>query len=76
MRYYNYHAEIKKLISGGHLIGVSLFDRYHHIVPAMVLYFDNHKPMPIREYKWNEYFEYIDNLNINIIDNRVNSKKM
>ena len=70
MGYYNYHAQIKKLIGGGHLLGVSIFDKYKYIYPAMVLYFDNHKPMPIREYKWNEYFEIFKNLNIEIIDNR------
>lgn len=55
MSYYNYHAECQKLIKSNHLIGVTYYKKYNHIMPAMVLYFDVHKPMPIREYKWNEY---------------------
>ena len=66
MGYYNYHAQCKKLINSNHLIGASLFKRYKHISPALVLYFDNHKPIPIREYKFNEYFELLKNLNIEI----------
>ena len=64
MSYFNYHAQVKKLIKSHHLIGVTLYKRYHHISPAMVLYFDNHKPMPIREYKWREYMEILNELNI------------
>ena len=66
MSYFNYHALVKKLIKSKHLIGVSIFRRYKHISPAMVLYFDNHKPLPIREYKWREYFEILNELNIQI----------
>lgn len=53
--YYNYHSICKKLITSGHLLGATIFHKYKHISPALVLYFDNHKPMPIREYKWKEY---------------------
>lgn len=57
--YYNYHAKAKQLISEGYLIGVEFVDDWNGISPAMVLYFDNHKPMPIREYRWCEYMELI-----------------
>lgn len=70
MSYYNYHAVIKKLILGQNLIAVSIFKEYHNIKPAMVLYFDNHKPMPLREYKWREYEELILKSGIKIIDHR------
>lgn len=70
MMYYNYHAQAKRLISSGHLLAVTIFDKYRHIAPAMVLYFDNHKPMPIREYKWKDYFELISWSKIEIIDHR------
>lgn len=53
--YYNYHAKVKQLINDGHLIRYKIVDRWNNIAPALVLYFDNHKPMPIREYRWDEY---------------------
>lgn len=64
MSYYNYHGICKKLIKSNHFIGVTLFKRYKHISPALVFYFDNHKPMPIREYKFREYYELLDKLGI------------
>lgn len=71
MTYFNYHAIAKNLIKGKHLIGVTIFQSYHHIRPAMVLYFDNHRPIPIREYMWNEYIQLIasENLKINNPEN-------
>ena len=59
MSYYNYHARAKELIKEGHLINAKIVDRWNNISPALVLYFDNHKPVPIREYRWDEYSEYI-----------------
>ena len=53
--YYNYHAKAKQLINDGHLINYEIVERWNSISPALVLYFDNHKPMPIREYRWDEY---------------------
>lgn len=53
--YYNYHAKAKKLIKEGHLIKYEIVDNWNNIKPALVLYFDNHRPMPIRQYKWDEY---------------------
>lgn len=66
MTYYNYHAKVKNLIKSKHLIGVTIFKKYHHISPALVFYFDNHKPMPIREYKWREYLDILKELNLKI----------
>lgn len=60
MGYYNYHAKAKGLINNGHLVRVEIVDKWNDISPALVLYFDNHRPMPIREYRWNEYSEYIE----------------
>ena len=57
--YYNYHAKAKQLISDGHLIEWSLVSEWNGIAPALVLYFDNHRPMPLREYRWNEYWNII-----------------
>lgn len=71
MTYFNYHAKAKNLISSGHCMSVSLFKNYHNIKPAMVFYFDNNFPMPIREYMWNDYLPLINkhNLTINNPDN-------
>lgn len=70
MGYFNYHAQVKKLISSGHVIGATIFDRYHHIYPALVIYFDNHAPMPIREYLWKNYFNLLADYDIEIEDLR------
>ena len=67
--YYNYHAIAKKLIAANHTLGASFFDRYHHISPALVIYFDNHKPIPIREYMWDDYIHLLNEKNIKIIKN-------
>ena len=53
--YYNYHAQAQKLIAEGHLIKMEIVKKWNNISPALVLYFDNHRPMPIRQYRWDEY---------------------
>lgn len=60
MSYFNYHAKVKKLIDEKHCTGARLMESYHNISPALVLYFDNHPPMPIREHKFAEYFELLE----------------
>ena len=60
MSYFNYHAKAKKLISEGHLIDYEIVDSWNKISPALVLYFDNNRPMPIREYMWDEYFKILN----------------
>ena len=59
MTYFNYHAKAKNLLKAGHCIAVSIFKTYHHISPALVLYFNNNKPIPVRKYMWNEYLPLI-----------------
>jgi len=61
--YYNYHATVRQLISGGHLTGYEHLDAYHGISPCLLLYFDNHKPMPIRDYWWEEYLPLLKEAN-------------
>lgn len=58
--YYNYHGKIKKLINEGHLVNFEVVSEWNTIKPALVLYFDNHKPMPIRKYKWDKYWDILD----------------
>jgi len=55
VNYYNYHAKAKQLITEGHLLRMEIVEKWNNISPALVLYFDNHKPMPIRKYRWDEY---------------------
>ncbi|MCX8618165.1 hypothetical protein J3U42_07155 [Gilliamella sp. B2923] len=59
MSYFNYHAKAKKLINEGFLVRYEFVDNWNGIKPALVLYFENAKPMPIREYRWNEYLPLI-----------------
>lgn len=66
MRYYNYHAQIKKLILSGRLTGYKFVDDYNGIKPALVLYFIDHRPMPVRSYRWEEYLPYIMGLCDNV----------
>lgn len=61
--YYNYHAKAKQLISENHLQRFEIVNRWNSISPALVLYFDNHRPMPIREYRWDEYWEILTSEN-------------
>lgn len=68
MAYYNYHARAKNLILSNHCIGASIFSKYHHIYPALVLYFDNHRPIPIREYMWDRYIPILAELDIQILN--------
>ncbi|MBQ3213836.1 MAG: thermostable hemolysin delta-VPH [Clostridia bacterium] len=57
--YYNYHAQAKKLIEQGKLEKYEVLEKWNNISPALVLFFCNHKPMPIRKEKWEEYFKLI-----------------
>ena len=66
MTYYNFHAIAKRLIKEGHCLIASIFSSYHNIRPALVFYFDNHKPMPIREYMWKDYLPLIKEHNITL----------
>lgn len=59
MAYFNYHAKAQNLIKSGHLINYEIVAKWNNISPALVLYFDNNKPMPIREHRFDEYFEIL-----------------
>ena len=61
MGYYNYHAVVKKLIFEGELVGYKFMEEYRGIAPALVLYFKNHAPIPIRSYRWEEYLPLLNN---------------
>lgn len=60
--YYNYHATVKRLINEGKLKNWYIVEKYKSISPALILEFDDYKHpiMPIREYRWDEYFEILN----------------
>lgn len=60
MAYFNYHAKAQRLIKEGHLLRFEIVPRCGSIAPALVLHFDNNRPMPIREHKFAEYIELIN----------------
>lgn len=59
LSYFNYHAKIRNLIKSGDCIGASLVQRHNQISPALVFYFKSHKPMPVRDYRFEEYSSLI-----------------
>ena len=67
MSYFNYHAKAKKLIKEGKLIDVKLVDKHNKISPAMLLVFKDGLIMPIRHYKWEEYFELIKKVSPDVL---------
>lgn len=62
MAYFNYHAKAQNLIKSGHLLRFEFVEKWGKIAPALVLYFDNNRPMPIREHKFDEYMELLHNI--------------
>lgn len=61
MSYFNYHAKAKNLIKNGELIYYTIVDNYNGIKPALVLYFKNCRPMPIRQKHFEEYLKLLEN---------------
>ena len=60
MAHFSYHATVKKMIRNGELVGYEIVEDHNGISPALVLFFKSHKPMPIREYMWCEYFDLFE----------------
>ena len=53
--YYNYHARVKNLIATGHMTEYVFVEKWNKIEPALVIFFDNHRPMPIKKERWQQY---------------------
>ncbi len=66
MPYFNYHAKTINLIKTGHCKFAEIKQKHGQISPALLLHFDNHIPMPIREHKWPLYFFLLDEYRIEI----------
>lgn len=54
-----YHNRAKQLINQGHLTYWQIVEKWNHIDNALVLFFDNHRPMPIRPYRHEEYLKIL-----------------
>ena len=68
MTYYNYHGTARKLISNGHCSHAEFVQSYKNISPALILFFDNHKPMPIRKKCFDEYVTLLQFFEIPILN--------
>ena len=64
MGYFNYHAKLKNLIKSGHCTHAIFKQNYNGISPALVLYFDNNRPMPVRIFRFEEYIKILNEENI------------
>ena len=71
MTYFNYHAKAKSLVKTGHCVKAALADKHNGIGPALVLYFDNNIPMPVREHMFCIYFELLKKYNVAVTVNRL-----
>lgn len=65
MKYFNYHAKARIKIIEGKLIKYEIVENWNGISPALVLYFTDDRPMPIRPHRWEEYFSLIETANNN-----------
>jgi len=53
--YFNYHAKVKRLIESGRATGYIFCKEYKKISPCLLIFFDDERPMPIRQHKFEEY---------------------
>lgn len=67
MGYFNYHAVATNLIKSKHCIRAELKAKHNNISPALVLFFDGHKPMPIRKESFDRYFSMLNYYEVPII---------
>lgn len=70
MAYFNYHAKVKNKIKEGKLKSYYFDKNYNLIGFALVLCFDGEK-YPIREKRFEEYFELIGQLYVIKVDKDV-----
>lgn len=57
---YPYHNKSKQLIKQGHLTHWEMVEKWNHIEHALVIYFDNHRPIPIRPHRHEEYIKILE----------------
>lgn len=69
MGYYNYHGMIKRRMRSGEKFSVQIRTEYNKISPVMLICFTD-RVFPIREYRFEEYLAMLNELGVNIEDNR------
>lgn len=69
MSYYNYHSNIKKKLRQAQNPQMTIVSNYKYISPCLIVQTDN-QSYPIREYRWQEYFELASDLGIFVEDKR------
>lgn len=69
MAYFNYHGNIKKKIKQCNNTHMLIVNSYNNISPCLLVIIDDNC-YPIREYRWQEYFELADSLKIIVQDKR------
>ena len=69
MSYYNYHSNSKKKIKESTITEMFIVDNYNKISPCLIVKTDD-KHYPIREYRWQEYFDIANSIGIVIQDKR------
>ena len=69
--YFNYHAKIHKLIKEGCFDHYEIVEKWNNISPALVIFFHNHPPMPVRIEKWGNYLPQLERIQK---DDRQNDK--
>jgi len=62
MGYFNYHAKAKNKIKEGKLKHFEIVERWNKISPAMVLYFSDGEIITIRDYRFQEYLDIINDI--------------
>lgn len=73
MSYFNYHSSVKRKIENSGEVQMIIVNNYKDISPCLVVITDSGN-YPIREYRWQEYFDLADRLKIIIKDKRNDNK--
>ena len=60
MGYYSYHNKIISKIKKGELIKFEFVDEYHGITPCLLLYFNDGKIFPVRDYMFDDYIKLLN----------------
>lgn len=69
MSYYNYHGIAINLIKNRHCEKAEVVQNYNNISPALILYFNNHKSMPIRQERFEQYMVLLKYFDVPILTN-------
>lgn len=75
MTYYNYHGVARRMIKNGECERAEIVEKYGNISPALVLYFTNHKPMPIREVHFDKYLALLSYFEVPVLSINLLSPK-